>query len=75
MQETICDALGKSIEVGSRIVYAVRDGSCVAALRTATVLGIEAADLKRGRTYSIKVVTPSNKQLCLRYPDRIAVVA
>lgn len=74
--QTVCDVNGKEIKEGASIVYAVRDGSCMAALRKGTVLGVwTQPHLEYPTEYFIDVATEANRKVTLKYPDRIAVIA
>lgn len=75
MNNQICESIkvldvnGKEIKEGASIVYAVRDGSCMAALRRGTVVSI----MVTPDTF-IDVVTENGRLVTLKYPERIAVI-
>lgn len=76
MNNQICDVNGKEIKEGASIVYAVRDGSCMTALRKGTVFSVESRDARGGwPEYFIGVVTDAGRHVMLSYPERIAVIA
>lgn len=57
-------------------MYAVRDGSCMAALRLGTVVAATREErIDRAPEHFIDVITAAGKRVTLRYPDRVAVVS
>ena len=73
--QTVCDVNGKEIKEGASIVYAVRDGSCMAALRKGTVVGVYVEPhLERPDDYFIDVMTEAGRRVTLSFPERIAVI-
>lgn len=59
------DKYGRPLKAGDKIVYAVRDGSCSAALNDATVLRVEPD--------YITVQNATGKKFHLNYPERICL--
>jgi hypothetical protein len=68
------DKLGQEIAIGSRIAYAVRDGSCGAAMRTAEVVGLKQE--KRGSEPESKIIVRVDRDgqgRRFRYSNRVAL--